>query len=188
MDKRYIRCVGNSISKGESYLHPIFLEIAKNPNDYNICPTELYNSENNKPAFYKKTNKKYNYSKEELSKFMEVPYISLGENLLLEYIYNIYNVDDLITFINTSIEQKKSFIYINRIINTWIYDNVENIEKNHKIMIKIFTIIKNTFWEKIKVTDFDDKVLKYSKKFFDNKYYDEFNFDFGKDLYKYLKK
>ena len=55
-------------------------------------------------------------------------------------------------------------------------------------MIKIFTIIKNTFWEKIKVTDFDDKVLKYSKKFFDNKYYDEFNFDFGKDLYKYLKK
>jgi hypothetical protein len=187
MDKRYIRCVGNSINKGESYLHPIFLTIEKNIKNNNICPTELYN-ENNNPVYSKKTYKKYNYSKEELSKFMEIPYISLGENLLLEYVFNIYNVDDLITFINTSIEQKKNFIYINRIINAWIYNNIEDIEKNHKIMINIFTIIKNTFWEKLKVTDFNDKVLKYSKKFFDNKYYDEFEFDFGKDLYKYLKK
>jgi hypothetical protein len=187
MDKRYIRCVGNSIGKDESYLHPIFLTLYKNTDEDNyICPTELYN--NNNPVFFKKTNKKYNYSKEELSKFMEVPYISFGENLLLEYVYNIYNIDDLITFINKSIEQKYNFIYINRIINTWIYDNAENINKNHKIIIKIFTIIKNTFWDKLKVTDFDDKVLKFTKKFFDNKYYDDFNFDFGKDLYKYLKK
>lgn len=183
---RKIKCLGNCISKGDEYLHPIKLTIEKN-DKFNQCPTKNYYNEFSSSLFWKKkclTHEKLSAS--ELSKYMAVPYLNLSINGLLK-MYNIENIDDLDNWINESIHENKPYKYINRIINCWIKANFIDLIKNNNILNEIYLKIQKNYW-KIKIDD--DEFLKKSKKFiskfFKNINITSFNFNLGENLLKHF--
>lgn len=181
-------CIGNSVKRNEAFLHPVYLRLELNKfKDSLVCPSLSIKAADGIASF-KKTKKTVEFNNKELAQFMTSPYIDLNEEIILNDIYNIYDVDDLINHINKSSEKKELFHTVNRIINIWVYDNIKIINENYQILYKIYKIINKHYWTKIELSDDDFK--KHTLKFIEGyiKKYEDFNFDIGKNLYKYLRK
>ena len=186
MNKNKNLCIGNSVKPGESYFHPLYLKLYKNTSNENICPSNIFQLDKNKININRISNK--SFTKDELNKFMLLPNIDIDSSILLYSVYNIYDVDDLIKYVNKSIEDNLPFKTINRLINIWSLNNIDDILKNHSILIKIFYKLFTKYWKKIEISDNKFKsesntfIEKYKQK------HDDFNFDIGMNLYKYLRK
>lgn len=180
-------CIGNTVKKNEAYLHPVYLRLEINKLDNIICPS-LSSKATDGIKNFKKTKQKVEFTDKELAQFMTSPYIDLNENIILNDIYNIYDIDDLVNYINDSVNKKLLFHTVNRTINIWIYNNITDLLDNYQILYKIFKIINKHYWTKIKLNDDDFK--KHTLKFIESyiKKYEDFNFDIGKNLYKDLRK
>ncbi len=166
---RKIKCFGNGIETNEFFLHPITLTLTKNLNNKKICPTELYYK--NGKAYYEKVADENTLSTMDIQRFMALPYLNLNLGQMLQ-IYKIMNVDDMVVWTNTMLEENKPYNYIKRIINIWILSNIDELRKNHKIIYTL--IIKILKHYKLQITeDAEDKIEKWIKK----KDLNDFDFD-----------
>lgn len=172
---RKIKCLGKEVKPDEYYIHPITLALGKNKNNVEICPSEIYFDKDSKGEYKTKTISKpdKNLSERDVQTFMALPYLRLDPNQVLN-IYKIKNVDDIIDFTNNSINEKKDYETINRIINVWIRENLDDLKKiegNHNILEKLYKILGKHFNK-----DFDlSKISKWIK----NSNYDDFYLDLG---------
>ncbi len=169
---RKIKCLGKEVKPDEYYIHPITLALGKNKNNVEICPSEIYfdkdSTGNYKTKTVAKPDKKL--SERDVQTFMALPYLRLDPNQVL-YIYKIKNVDDIVNFATKSINEKKEYETINRIINVWIRENLDDLKENNNILEKLYKILGKHFNK-----DFDlSKISKWIK----NINYDDFNLDLG---------
>ncbi len=176
---RKIKCLGNEVKPNEFYLHPITLTLGKNKNDKNICPSEIYLDKNSKGEYKTRTialpDKKL--SERDIQTYMSLPYLKLDPHQIL-HIYKINTVDDIMEFTNKSINEKKEFETINRIINIWIRENLDDLQSNnHTILFKIYKILGKKFYPKIEIDE--SNISKWIKKI----KYNDFKLDLGEYLF-----
>jgi hypothetical protein len=80
------------------------------------------------------------------------------------------------------------FDSINRVINSWVRKNFDELKKNNDILSNIyFKIFSNYFPEIIPIEPiFIKKTQSYFKIWFEKKKYNSFNINLGNDLKKFL--
>lgn len=184
LGNRKLNCLGNCVKKDDSFLHPITLTTFKNKNNDNMCPTDLYLSKNQ--AFISKVcSKNEIINNKDIVNFMALPYINLDIKIILN-IYKVDTIDKLEEWFENSLESK-SFEYINRILNIWIKYNFNTVKNYYQIFEEFYIKINNKFWGK-KNKEQIKNIKKYIEKWFKIKKSDDFNFDLGNDLKKYLSK
>jgi hypothetical protein len=171
---RKIMCYSNPVDKNEIFLHPITLELVKNKHEYKICPTEIYKEGNE--LLYAKKAENTNYNKEKIQSFMALPYINFNIENILD-IYNVSNIDTLLTFVNKMIEEDMEFNTINRVLNLWIKNNFDDIIDNHNIIVKIIDKLLKHF-KKTDVNDIDKRI----KNWFESKNVNDFYFNLISEL------
>nr|QFG74302.1 MAG: hypothetical protein [Megaviridae environmental sample] len=186
---RKINCIGDCVKTGESFLHPVTLNIVKNKNIDPICPSVMYLDKDNNIFEYKECKKSSNVNTKALQEFMALPYLNFDLEIILQ-IYKIDSIDTLFVWFNKSIESNKSYEYINRILNIWNLVNLDELKKNNKILVQLYLKYLKIYIKKI---DFNHNKIEKDTTYFINKWFlnvDEksFNFDLAKDLKKYLKK
>lgn len=166
---RKIKCFGNSVETNEIYLHPITLALFKNATSKKICPSELYYK--NGKAYYEIVSDENTLSNMDIQRFMALPYLNLNLGQMLQ-IYKILNIDDMVLWIDSMLENNKPFNYIKRILNIWIRYNIEDLKKNNKI---IYTLIKkiSKHYKLNLIEDAEEKINKWIQ----NKDLNDFNFD-----------
>ncbi len=169
---RKIKCLGKEVKPDEYYLHPITLALGKNKNNINICPSEIYFDNNSKGDYKTKTIIKADktLSERDVQTFMSLPYLTLDPRQVL-YIYKIKTVDDIIDFTTNSINENKEFETINRVINLWIRENLDDLKKtkgNNNVLERIYKILGKHFNK-----DFDTSKIS---KLIEKMNYDDFDF------------
>lgn len=184
---RKLKPIGNIIKPGEVYLHPVTLEIRVNKDKKNIIATQPYYSDKTKNFVYEWY---YNDLKEQtnidLKKFMALPYLNLDINYMLQ-LYDIYDIDKLIIWLDENIKNKSEYTFLNRLINIWIKYNLENLQKDNNILISIYMKIGNAYWEKY-IKNINEKDIKnYINEWINNINVNDYLFDLGNDLKKYIK-
>lgn len=187
--KRKVKCIGNCISKkGDAYLHPISLEIITIDKGPSICPSKFHYDKNNKIHTWNTQCNNESVSTENLRKFMVLPYLSLSLKQFIES-YKIYTVDDLINWIDENINNDNGYKHINRIINVWCKLNFSILITDSNILTNIYFKIYKKFWKiKINEKQFKKETENFVKDWFKQKDNEEFNFNLGNDLKKYLSK
>jgi len=184
---RKLKPIGNIIKPGEVYLHPVTLEIRVNKDKKNIIATQPYYSDKTKNFVYEWY---YNDLKEQtnidLKKFMTLPYLNLDINYMLQ-LYDIYDIDKLIIWLDENIKNNSEYTFLNRLINIWIKYNLENLQKDNNILISIYMKIGNAYWEKY-IKNINEKDIKnYINEWINNINVNDYLFDLGNDLKKYIK-
>ena len=184
MVRETTKLLGASVKPGDKYLHPITLEIITNTSKIDIYPGDIRKINNNiHRSRSSKTHDKLSIlSANEIQKYMALPYVNLNVDIMLS-IYKITTIDTLINWVNTMIKEKKSFSYVNRIINIWNKVNYINIVDNNNILIILYKIINEHYW-KIEIDD--DNLKKYIHLWFKTKNINDFMFDLGLDIVKNL--
>ena len=184
---RKIKCIGECVKKGDEFLHPTTLQISR-ANNSSSCPSKQY-LKNSKILMDKKCDSNERLSNINLAKFMSLPYLNLSEEHFLK-IYEVESVEDFKLWVDNSIKENKSYIHINRIINAWIRVNYESLLKNNNFLEDIYLKIFKNYWNNMKISDdkFKKEVKKYIDTWFEKKNYDDFKFNMGNDLNKYLSK
>jgi len=188
-NKRKLKCIGNCISKkGESYLHPISLQIIQIDEGESICPSKFHYDDSKKNHSWHTNCQKETVSIENIRKFMVLPYLSLSLQQFLET-YKIYSIDDLTKWIDDKINNEYTYEHINRILNVWIKQNFSILISNSNILTEIYFKIFKNYW-KIKINDknFNKETSEYVKNWIKEKDNEEFEFNLGNDLKNYLSK
>ena len=183
---RKIKCNGTCIKKkkkGFSYSNGRFYN---NTGNKAIC-TGFYYDQDSKWTGIKHVENCPKKSIQELVKYMEVPFVNLSLDSLLNF-YKIGNIEDLTDLVNRYINRKEPEKNILRIINVWMIDNSSDLSRLNTQMINIFWNIKQSFWDNINLdkSKFDKIVKKYYLKW-NNKRKDDFYLNFPKNLYNHLK-
>ena len=188
LNVRKIKCIGDCVDNGESYIDPITLQIGKNNNKNMICPTEKYLDSNKKVLGTKKCKNREQSSYENLVQFMAVPYLKLPPEQLL-VIYDVEDINKLENNIEKEINEDNFYQHINRILNAWNKVNYDMLKINSNFLQKIYFKINKKYWN-YKVNDDTIKkdINKYIDSWFKKKIFGDFNFNLGNDLNKYLSK
>jgi hypothetical protein len=181
-NSRKIRTIGNSYKKGEKFLHPLHLQLVESYED-DIIPSELNYSKSGEPRFYVKKKQQEKYSKFELQKFMALPYINLNPSSFLK-IYKIYNIDDMIEYVNHNINKDIPENNIIRVINMFIKDNIEELKLYNQSLYKLIEPINDKFWN---LTFNKEKVIKFIETYIKSKNIQDFNYNLVKSVYELLK-
>jgi hypothetical protein len=176
---RKIKCLGNKVQTNEFYLHPITLSLGQNKNNQPICPSEIYYENGKTRTIAHYDNKKL--SDRDVQTFMSLPYLNLNINQVLD-IYKIKTVDDIINWVNTSIMENKQYHTINRIINLWIRQNIDDLQltyknNNNNVLFTLYKLLNKKFFPQIKI---DEKTIS---DWIKNIELDDFNLDLGKKLF-----
>ena len=183
---RKIKCNGTCISPGKrnfSYANGQFYD---NKSNKSIC-TGFYYDKDSKWVGAKYVNNCPKKSIKELVKYMEVPFVNLSLDSLLNF-YKVENMEDLTNLVERYINRKEPEKNILRVVNTWMIDNSSDLSRLNTQMISIFWNIKQAFWNDINLDEkkFEKTVKKYFLKW--NKTRKEvFYLDFPEDLYNHLK-
>ena len=180
--KRIIKKENIKIEPDEVFLNPLTLKIEINEKNEPIYLTSFHFNKENKLINYEKETPK-NYINDD--KFMLTPPLLIHSNELLK-INNIYDINNLIEFIDYNI-QTKLFDSLNRIINCWIRENFNELVKNNKILIPLYLKLFRKF-NSFKV---DDKIINKDIELFMIRWFKiknpiEFEINLGMDLIKYL--
>ena len=191
MEKRKIKNIANKIILNQKFLHPNTLEFGKENEIIGSYPTKYYLSLNKELKFDKDIvllNKDYN--KNALKKFMLLPSVVISsDNLLI--INNIITFDDLFSKVKEFINDKKEYSFINRIINSWIKSNFDDLKKKNTILVNLYIYLFKHFYSKL-LYDNDDnnnkKIIHIIDKWFKEKKMDNFNLNLGDSIKKYLDK
>ena len=157
-------------------LNPLTLDVYTHTNE-DIYITDYFFDKDKNLKFH--TKEKINNSNDE-KKFMLTPSLLIPSSELLK----IYDVDDINKFIKNNIDDD-NFISMNRVLNSWIRVNFNDLKKNNNILINIYyQLLNNSF-------DIDKKIFNkeckiFLNKWFKNKNSDIFFMNLGNDLEKYL--
>jgi hypothetical protein len=178
MKKKNSNCIGEIIKKNQSTIHPVTLEIGTNYTKKNICPSNIYFDNKDNSHYFKETNDKDVFNREELKMIMALPYLNFDLNRML-FLYNVQTTNDIIKFVQKSIDENKSFTYINRILNIWCKVNYNLLKKNNKILVDIYDKILIKYFEKKTKIEILENFIK---KWFQNIKENDFYFNLGEDL------
>jgi len=128
-------------------------------------------------------------SKEELSSIMEIPPMGLDISSLID-LYKVEYIDDLTEWVINSIGDAKPFTTINRVINTWIKVNWTKIKKYNNGLEKIFIVLMRYAIDSdvLKNIKLDKEVKEFIDFWVEKHDDDEFIFNLGEDMIKYLLK
>ena len=183
---RKLKCNGTCIPPGKFNFSYASGQFYNNKGDKAIC-TGFYYDKDSKWVGAKYVDKCPKKSIEELVKYMEVPFVNLSLDSLLNF-YKVDNLDDLTYLVERYIGRKEPEQTILRVVNTWMIDNMDNLTRLNSQMIAIFWNIKKTFWTDINLdeTKFDKIVKKYFLKW-NKKKKEEFYLNFPENLYNHLK-
>ena len=180
--KKNLKNIGNKIKKDEFYIHPNTLNIIKNNEKNDICPTKYYIYNNNKLNTTTKINCKQK-NNNEISKFMLYPSTIINYNEILN-IYDIVSFDDLFNNIKNLIQDNKTFETINRILNCWIKNNFDDLKKKNNILINIYLYIFNKYYPKINIKEL--YLTNEINKWFNSQKKYDFNINLGDEIIKNL--
>lgn len=182
MNIRKIKNIGQPIHKDEILLHPNSLLFQKGINELS-CPTKYYYEDNILKMDKKSLCKNINKYQEQ--KFFLNPSLILSSSELLN-IYNINSYEDLYNFIKININKKTNFKTINRILNTWIKINLDDLKIHNNFLENIYL----NLFDKYYITLIDSKniknILKFIKSWILKKTDDDFDFNLGEDLINFL--
>jgi len=184
---RKLSCIGNCIKPNEKFLHPITLDLIKNEDTLNLCPSILFLNKNKQLTDFKNCDNK-NLSSDQLKSFMALPYLNLDSSIILDSIYEINTIDELFNWTQNQIVSKKTYEYINNVINIWNYNNFNDLQKNNKILVELYFKMCKIFWTKITIIDNElkKKIKDYINNWFNKKDINDFYFNLGNDLKKIL--
>lgn len=185
---RKLKPIGRTIKPGQVYLHPVTLELRVHNENFDVIATQpYYNPESKTFAYEYKSDVIANNKNVDLRKFMSLPYLNLDINYML-HLYNINDIDQLQLWLDKEIKKDSSFIFINRILNIWIKFNLEDLQKNYNILVPIYKKIGTKYWSKyMDKNDSENKMIKFISDWINNIEIDDFFFDLGNDLRKYIK-
>jgi hypothetical protein len=159
----------------ESYLDPLTLQIRKNISNQTLYVTKFYFDDNFNLINYSLDKPTDNMNNK---KNMLIPSLVINYNELLK----LYNINNIIEFINLNIDIKP-YAFINRILNCWIRQNFNDLNKNYKILIDIYFNVIDKFYKK----QIDkNEINKYLKYWFKKKIKESFFLNLGDDIIKYL--
>ena len=161
------------IKPGDIGLNPLTLMVIKNPSD-NILYFSKFHFDN-KELLTTSTEKQMKIG----NNSMATPPILIPQNDFLK-IHEIYNINDLIEYINNNIDN--SFNYNNRLINCFIRSNFKDLSKNNKILSTIFLKLFKNYKTDIK------EINKFIENWFKNNSDNSFFLNLGNDLENYLSK
>jgi len=197
MKKRIINNINcNNIIKldpNNSILHPLSLNNVISKKYDNICLTK-YNYDNINNEFTIVNNdKSYDcvYDSSNYKKYLYIPPVGITSEVLLK-IYNIESIDSLDEWINDNIDDY-NIITINRILNSWIINNI-NILKKHNLYLStiynkiIYKYNDNNILHKLNnyIIDLDVDTPYFINNWI-NKYTNKFNSNLLEDYIIYLK-
>jgi hypothetical protein len=170
------RKIQNNLEKkpNETYLDPMTLQIRKNISNKKLYITKFFFDDNFDLINYDLNKPKKNIDEK---KNMLIPSLIIDYNELLK----LYKVENIIEFIDLNLENK-TYNFLNRILNCWIRENLNDLKKNHQILIDIYVNIINKFYKSVN----REKIIKYLKVWFKKKNDDSFFINLGNDLIKYL--
>lgn len=173
-DKRKIEDISRKIlNNNKTILHPIYL---KNIKDNTPLGEAI------------KIGNTWSYKNKKLDNINNMAYvrIPLHSNLILLG-FSVETIDDLIKFVDDNIEKNNPEKFITRIINTWIFENINQVKNYNKIIYSLFDKIN----KKYKILDPEknissDKIKSYIDKWINTKDINDFHFDLFEDIYSSL--
>ena len=182
--ERKIKTIGVKVEKGELFLEPNTLRIYENIGDNSLCPSKFYIGENN---ILKNTNnsclKKINNN--DYKKFMLYPYTVLSSTELYK-LYNIIDIENIEEKIIELIEDKYKFTTINRLLNSIIKSEFNNLKYKNNYLINIYIILFNSLFSDLNFDKNDIEI--FINKWFQNNDSNKFNLNLGEDLLKSILK
>jgi len=184
MEKRKIKIISSNITdnSNDSVLHPNYLSLVTSNNNNTIALTKDYIL-NNKIKNIKIINdNKFNLKIDD-RKYMLYPSVIVSSENILQ-IYKIESLDYLIETIDNYIKNKNNFYTINRILNVFIKNNLDDLKKNNGIIYKIIIDLINNYYPEFKNNE--KKILEYIKIWFKNQNENDFNFDLFNNIIKFL--
>lgn len=187
LNVRKIKCIGDCNDPYVKYLNPTTLTIVTNKNK--SCPTKMWLDDKENLTFSKVCEHNEKLSNQNLSNFMSVPYLNLPlEKILI--IYDVEDIEKLESFVKKNIMENSYYDTINRVLNAWNKVNFDLLKLNNNFLENIYLQIKKQYWKDIKEKDeiIKKDIKKYIDSWFIKKNYDDFYFDLGNDLKKYLSK
>ena len=179
---RNIKKENPEIKPEDKFLNPLNLFIETNKlNDPMYVTSYYFDDDKNLTNYTLEKPKKYI----DIKKIMLTPPLLINHNELLK-IYNIYDTNILIEFIDNNIETKL-FDSLNRIINCWIRQNFNQLIKTNKILIPIyFKLFKKFYNFNVDDKNFNKDIELYLIKWFKLKKSTDFFINLGQDLINYL--
>ncbi len=182
MNKSIIKLT--STKKGNKVIHPNNLLRL----DDNVIPTTNYFKEKDLYCILMNNDKITNkISYNDKQKYLLTPLLILPSDELLN-LYYIKNIDDLINIVHDMIIKNSIYDTINRILNAWIKKNLIDLKKNNKFLDNIYLELFKKYYTEIIDEKIDKKLIKFRKQWFKQKKENEFSFNYGEDLKKYLTK
>lgn len=182
MEKRKIKIISSNLSDNinDEILHPNNLLLYSSKNNNTAMLTKDYILDNKIVNYKYIPNNKLNLKIDD-KKYMLTPSIILSSESILQ-LYKIESVDDLIETVNNFIKNNKNFYTINRILNVFIKNNLDDLKKNHGIIYKIIIDLINNYYPEFKNNE--KKILEYIKIWFKNKNENDFDFDLFNNIIK----
>lgn len=178
--------IGNNIKIGESIQHPNTLVTLTNDNEVYAAPSKFFFTPNKNLNSITFTQFK-KLSKEDEQKYMLTPAIILSSESLL-IIYDVVSSDDIQDKITELINKKESFYFINRLLNSWIKANLNDLKKNNLFLNNIYKELFNKYYPELITKNIDKKLDKFRKIWFLNIKESDFFFNFGENLKNFLSK
>ena len=186
MEKRKIKIINSQIFENENnkiIFHPTNgLFIPYKSNDKIVLTKDYILNNNLKNTKVHDTKNNLNIDNR---KYMLFPSVILSSESILQ-LYEIELIDNLIEIVDDYIKYNKNFNTINRIVNSFIKTNLDDLKKNNKVIYKIIISLFNKYYSEFNVKEDDEKILNFYKSWFKNKNENDFDFNLFNDIKKYL--
>lgn len=191
MEKRKIKIISSNLSdkNNDEILDPNNLGLITNDNTFVLTKNYILN--NNLANTKIISNNKFNLKTDDRKldnhnhnrKYMLYPSVILSSESILQ-LYEIETIDDLIKTVNNYIKNNKNFYTINRILNVFIKNNLDDLKKNNGIINKIIIDLFNNYYPEFKNNE--KKISDYIKLWFKNQNENDFYFDLFNNIIKFL--
>jgi hypothetical protein len=190
MEKRKIKIISSNLTNNnDEILDPNNLGLITNDNTFVLTKNYILNNQlvntkiipNNKFNLKTVDSKLDNHNHNR--KYMLYPSVILSSESILQ-LYEIETIDDLIETVNNYIKNNKNFYTINRILNVFIKNNLDDLKKNNGIINKIIIDLLNNYYPEFKNNE--KKIIDYIKLWFKNQNENDFYFDLFNNIIKFL--
>jgi hypothetical protein len=166
------------VEKDDVVLHPNSLQILGTDTNSFYLSNYYFDNTNNLQTI----NINYNDNVIFHDNYMTIPNLLLNPTEFNK-VFNISTIDDLLEYINSNLD-KILFASINRVINIWIRNNLNDLKKHNEILIKIYTILFNHYYPKINLNN--NIIKSFIQKWIKNKDNNLLFLNLGNDLYYFL--
>lgn len=176
-----------TVEPGTQMMHPISTEWFNNKQNFPLCLTEYFYSDNKLQSF-REGKCSNSASQGKYNKYMYLPPIGLTSDDLLN-IYQIDSIDDLTTYVKNN--TNKNYLTVNRIVNCWIRVNFLTLKNYNNSLEKIYLeLVKYKFNNKFldKITNIEKEIKDFVDYWIGKHNGNEFELNLLDDFANYLNK